>query len=49
MPCMYGCWRRPDEGVGATEAGVASGMSCPVWVLGPELGSSGKAGTVLKC
>lgn len=50
MNAMY-AWvlEEQNEGMGSTEAGGTSGVSCPVWVLGPELGSSGRAGRVLNC
>jgi hypothetical protein len=42
---LYGCLR-PEEGIRFTGAGVTGGVSCLAWVLGTELGSSGRAMSV---
>lgn len=38
------CWQRPEaDGIGIPGAGVKGSVSCLVWVLGKELGSSARA------
>lgn len=43
--CMYS--KRPEEGTRLPRAGIAGTVSCPIWLLGTELGASAKAASSL--